>query len=168
MKRNIQNKKTKYLKYLFGVAVIIWMCVIFWFSAQPAVKSTQMSLTFGRKICSIFVPGYSKLSEKKQYTMAENIEFPVRKSAHASEYALLAMLCCGLFMIENKNKKSSKYFVFSWMIAVLYACTDEYHQLFVPGRSGQLRDVMIDAVGAAVGVLFIKFVIYRFRILRKK
>lgn len=35
------------------------------------------------------------------------------------------------------------------MIAVLYACTDEYHQLFVPGRSGQLRDVMIDAVGAA-------------------
>ncbi|UYJ41604.1 MAG: VanZ family protein [Lachnospiraceae bacterium] len=39
--------------------------------------------------------------------------------------------------------------MFSWMIAVLYACTDEYHQLFVPGRSGQLRDVMIDAVGAA-------------------
>ena len=100
--------------------------------------------------------------------MAENIEFPVRKSAHASEYALLAMLCCGLFMIENKNKKSSKYFVFSWMIAVLYACTDEYHQLFVPGRSGLLRDVMIDAVGAAVGALFIKFVIYRFRIIRKK
>lgn len=32
---------------------------------------------------------------------------------------------------------------------MLYACTDEYHQLFVPGRSGQLRDVMIDAVGAA-------------------
>ena len=156
MKRNIQNKKPKYLKYLFGVAVIIWMCVIFWFSAQPAVKSAQMSLTFGRKICSIFVPGYSKLSEKKQYTMAENIEFPVRKSAH------------GLFMIENKNKKSSKYFVFSWMIAVLYACTDEYHQLFVPGRSGQLRYVMIDAVGAAVGALFIKFVIYRFRIIRKK
>ncbi len=168
MKRNIQNKKTIYLKYFFGVTAIIWMCVIFWFSAQPAAESTQMSMTFGRKICSIFVPGYSKLSEKKQYTMAENIEFPVRKSAHASEYALLAMLWCGWFVLGNKKEKSGKSLLFPWMIAALYACTDEYHQLFVPGRSGQLRDVMIDAAGAAVGVLFIKFVIYRFRIIRKK
>lgn len=45
------------------------------------------------------------------------------------------------------------YWLGPWLIAVCYAATDETHQLFVPGRSGQVRDVLIDSVGAAIGVL---------------
>ena len=152
----------KYLEYVFLAAAIIWMCVIFWFSAQPAVESTQMSMTFGKKICSIFVPGYSKLSSEKQYEMAKSIEFPVRKSAHASEYALLGILWCGYFKYRLKKEKLIKLrFIFPWLIATLYAATDEFHQLFVPGRSCQLRDVMIDSAGAAAGIFIVYVILAR-------
>ena len=43
--------------------------------------------------------------------------------------------------------------MFPWGIATAYAVTDEFHQLFVPGRSGQMTDVMIDSGGALVGLL---------------
>lgn len=61
MKRNIQNKKPKYLKYLFGVAVIIWMCVIFWFSAQPAVKSAADESDIWEKDMQHFCTGVFKI-----------------------------------------------------------------------------------------------------------
>lgn len=146
----------KYLKYIFLTAAIVWMCIIFWFSAQPAVQSTEMSMAFGSKICNIFVPGYSELDTQKQYELAQSIEFPVRKSAHASEYAFLAILWCGYFVCTLKKEKMRRfYLIFSWFVATAYATTDEFHQLFVQGRSGQLRDVLIDSVGAAVGVLIV-------------
>ena len=43
--------------------------------------------------------------------------------------------------------------VLPWLIAAGYAATDEFHQLFVPGRSGQVSDVILDSAGAAIGVL---------------
>ena len=41
-----------------------------------------------------------------------------------------------------------------WGIAALYAVTDEFHQLFVPGRSGQFSDVVLDSAGALAGLLY--------------
>lgn len=83
----------------------------------------------------------------------------MRKSAHASEYAFLAIFWCGYFVcILKKEKMRRFYLIFSWFVATEYAATDEFHQLFVQGRSGQLRDVLIDSAGAAVGVLLV----YRF------
>ncbi len=151
----------KYFKWIFLIAAIMWMCVIFWFSAQPAVESTQMSMTFGKKICSIFVPGYSKLDSEEQYKIAKNIEFPVRKSAHASEYAFLAILWYGYFKYKFQKKLIKARFIFPWLIATLYAATDEIHQLFVVGRSCQLRDVMIDSTGAVVGIFIVYLISYR-------
>ena len=42
--------------------------------------------------------------------------------------------------------------VLPWLIAAGYAATDEFHQLFVPGRSGQISDVLLDSAGALAGV----------------
>ena len=44
--------------------------------------------------------------------------------------------------------------VFAWIIAVLYACTDEVHQMFVPGRACRLFDLAVDAAGAVAGIFF--------------
>ena len=98
----------------------------------------------------------------------------VRKLAHFSEYALLGFFTARalkLYFSETKpsapNTKSSscvtkKYVAFSILFCALYACTDEFHQIFISGRSGELKDVALDTIGATFGVLiysiFVKFI----------
>ena len=89
-----------------------------------------------------------------------DLVFLVRKTAHFSEYALLGIL----FYLYFSQKKFPRFYLsgpllFSALASFLYACTDEFHQLFVPGRSGQLSDVIIDTLGATTGVLFISLII---------
>ena len=54
-----------------------------------------------------------------------------------------------------------RHILFSAIVCVLYAATDEIHQLFVPGRGGQIRDVLIDSIGAGTGFIFY-FIICKF------
>lgn len=71
----------------------------------------------------------------------------VRKIAHFSIYAFL-----GFWLRFLVRQYTQKYTVLlSAVFSALYAITDEIHQLFVPGRSGQLKDVLIDTSGAIVG-----------------
>lgn len=144
--------KTK--QKLFLILVILWMILIFCMSAQPADESTRTSLRAGRLICSIFVPHYRTLPEVRQLQMARMIDHPVRKAAHATEYAILGIL---LFRVWKKRR-----YRMSLLTAACYAATDEIHQIFVPGRSGQITDVMIDTCGAAVGLLIV-FLVGRIR-----
>ena len=91
---------------------------------------------------------------EKQNAFAEKIEYPIRKMAHATEYAILGMLMSGaVYAYGVCGKKVVRY---AWILATIYAATDEFHQLFVPGRSGQLRDVLLDSTGAAVGILILR------------
>lgn len=140
-------------QWIFRISALLWMLVIFFFSAQPATVSTQTSLTVGRKICSIFVRGYGEKSEKEKTELAEKIEYPIRKMAHATEYAILAILFLNAMTISAKNA------VFALLYTACYAMTDEFHQLFVPGRSGQITDVLIDTGGAICGICLVYVII---------
>ena len=128
-----------------SVAAVFWMGVIFLFSGQPADESTQTSLRVERMICSVTVPGYVLKTPE-----AQRIEFPVRKGAHMTEYAILAVLFLG---IVSRRELTRRELVRAVFLAAVYAAADEFHQRFVPGRSGQLRDVLIDSVGGTIGVL---------------
>jgi VanZ family protein len=66
----------------------------------------------------------------------------LRKMAHAAEYAILG----ALLLRATRNAG------FAFALAVLYAASDELHQTFVEGRVGAIRDVAIDAIGAAIGI----------------
>lgn len=125
------------------------MTVILGFSAQPADVSTDTSLRVGMTIGKMSVPDFSKLSKEEQIDYAKKIEFPVRKMAHATEYAILGCLLTNLCLSLSMKKAS----MWSWLMGSAYAATDEFHQLFVPGRSGQITDVMIDSVGCLIGCL---------------
>ena len=87
------NKSRK--RCFFPVLVLLWMLAIFLMSSQPADDSTETSLRVGEAIGKIFVPGYIGWSEEAQLEFAENIDHPVRKAAHATEYTILGIL---LFM----------------------------------------------------------------------
>lgn len=71
----------------------------------------------------------------------------LRKIAHMIEYGILLWLWARAISGGVINKKS---LYVGLAIAVLYAMTDEYHQLYVPGREGAIRDVLIDSAGAVV------------------
>lgn len=116
--------------------MLLWMGVIFGFSAQPAAESTQTSLRVGRLVCGIFVKDYEEMSAAEQTALAENIEFPIRKAAHASEYALLGIL---VFGVVRKKEMTKRQMLCAILVTAFYAASDELHQFFVPGRSCQLR-----------------------------
>jgi VanZ family protein len=81
----------------------------------------------------------------------ETLDFIVKKSAHVIEYAVLFLL------LSNALKPSQKRFQNAFIIGLLYAFSDEIHQLFTPGRGGSLRDVLLfDNLGLILGWLATK------------
>lgn len=137
------------------IITVVWMTVIFCFSAQLADVSTDTSLRVGMTIGKMSVPDFSKLPKEEQIDYAKKIEFPVRKMAHATEYAILGCLLTNLCLSLSMKKA----YMWSWLMGSAYAATDEFHQLFVPGRSGQITDVMLDSVGCLTGCLLIYLIL---------
>ncbi|HEY8805643.1 MAG TPA: VanZ family protein [Clostridium sp.] len=88
----------------------------------------------------------------------EVVNLVIRKMAHASEYCLLAVLVCnGLFLLGLKGKDA---LAFIMVICLLFAMTDEFHQMFVSGRTPLITDVMIDFTGSLIGMGLFYFAYY--------
>ena len=85
---------------IFAMLTILWMIVIFSFSAKPGNESEEQSIKAGMIVCHMFVPGFEDLSEQQQIDMAQAIDHPVRKTAHAAEYAMLAGLVLGAVTVS--------------------------------------------------------------------
>lgn len=137
-------------KRLLTVLVLLWMGFIFWFSAQPSDESEDMSLAAGKLAGQILVPEYEEWTQGRQLAFARKIDFPVRKLAHATEYAILGSLLA--VMYPSYGLDGRRWILISLLSAAAYACTDEFHQLFVPGRAGRVMDVLIDSTGALAGI----------------
>ncbi len=135
-------------KIILWILVIGCMTLIFSFSSEAATESRKTSASFIEKIISFFDFDNS-ITESEMFVIRENMTFIVRKGAHFSIYALLGLLIYLLLCEYNINDK--KVIIIAVTVSMLYACSDEIHQSFVEGRSGELRDVLIDTVGALAG-----------------
>lgn len=155
MTENRRKRNKAGIIWLF--LMLIWLMVIFSFSAKKADESTVMSHSVGKLIGNIVIPEYRSWPEDKQEQFAEKIDFPVRKCAHASEYAVLGVLMLGTAysFSEDQGKKNR---LLCWCAGTAYAATDEFHQLFVPGRSCQFRDVCIDSAGILTGIVLFSLI----------
>ena len=142
-------------RILLTALTVTWAVVIFIFSAQPADESTNMSRSVGQKFGQWFVPGFEVWSQERQDAFAEKADYPVRKCAHATEYAILSFLL--LCMLISYKIEGVRHYVLAFLITAFYAATDEFHQLFVPGRNGNGLDVLIDSCGAIGGCLAFAF-----------
>ncbi|MBS6643963.1 MAG: VanZ family protein [Clostridiaceae bacterium] len=145
-------------KLLLLAAVIGWMMAIFSFSAEPADESTQMSHETGKIVARILNRDFSDWSLESQTSYVERIDFAVRKSAHALEYALLGLLLfLAAFEWSDYLKKCGwlgKHLgLMAWLAGICYAASDELHQYFVPGRSCQFTDVLLDSAGVLAGIV---------------
>ena len=139
-------------KFLTGALVLGWMAVIFAFSAQDAVESSQTSQSVSYRIAELKnrLMGQEK-TEDQLLKQAERMQLVIRKGAHMSEYGLLAVLL--IFHLECYDLNGRKKFLLALGLAVCYAASDEFHQLFVPGRAGRFVDVCIDSSGSLAGLL---------------
>jgi len=79
---------------------------------------------------------------------------PMRKVMHASVYFVLAFFLMILLNIISNHKYYWLTLLIALVLSVVFALTDEYHQTFVTGRTGQIMDVVIDSMGAVVGLVF--------------
>lgn len=143
-------------KFFTGFLMLVWMTVIFLFSAQTASDSAQTSQSVGYRIASwqndLF---HQEKTEAELIAQAETMQLIIRKGAHMGEYALLATLAAIHFGCYSFNKK--QILLLAFLLTACYATSDEIHQIFVPGRAGRFSDVCIDSVGGAIGILVAGF-----------
>lgn len=134
-------------------AVIAVAAMIFFFSAQNADDSSKLSGAVSEFVLSILVPEYRDMTPAQRQPYLERWGLVVRKAAHFTEFALLAVtLVCFLHYVW-RNRAFWLLLLGAWVIASLYACTDEVHQMFVEGRGPGVLDVCIDSMGAMTGAL---------------
>jgi len=91
-----------------------------------------------------------------------SLDFPLKKTSHAIEYALLA-LCFHLALAGSLKTWSFSKARWAWMLSVFYAVSDEIHQYFVPTRSARVLDILIDSLGALLALYGLFLVLRRYR-----
>lgn len=84
------------------------------------------------------------------------------KVVHFFEYAILGALWLRAFAYGRTDVRFFKLSALAWTLTAIFALSDEWHQTFVPGRSGRLEDVRFDVICAVVGIVLYPMVKNRF------
>lgn len=143
-------------KVLSVALVIFWMGFIFSFSGSEGDDSSSLSRDLLVKVIEVVTP-YNEGDEKLE-NIVEVLHFPFRKLAHFTIYFILGMLVVNMFLAFNLPKC---YILYSVVICIGYAISDEIHQMFTDGRVGSIADVLLDSSGSCIAIyltnIFIKF-----------
>ncbi len=162
----MQRKKLIAVRIVLIVLTVAVMSVIFMLSADTADESNEKSVIISDTIVYKILSRLNLTEEQLEKT-ANAVFVIVRKAAHFTEYAglgfLLASVCVSFY------RKRLFTVLFSQITGSLYAVSDEVHQYFVPGRSCQAGDVLIDSCGVFFGAVFLLFLCFLyFKIKNKK
>jgi len=139
--------------------VIIWMLVIFSFSQVKGEKSGSTSIELIKdsviNINKVLVriKLAKPISDKKATEIAEFLNYPVRKVMHMAEYFILTLLLYWAIILY----KIKHTYLCAFIISVLYAISDEIHQLF-RARTGSVKDVLIDTIGIILAIAIVEIV----------
>ncbi len=124
----------------WGITIII-MLVIFYFSSQDGTHSSALSESVMERFFKFILNDVSDSQQELLHTF-------IRKMGHFSIYLVLGIAVFNLI----RCYRTQKAFIFSLLICVFYAISDEIHQSFVGGRSPAVTDVLIDLAGSFVGI----------------
>ncbi|SQC03236.1 putative phorsphotransbutyrlylase [Clostridium tetanomorphum] len=179
----LRKKGDNLKRYIYIILCLLWMVFIFYNSSNTGIESNKKSHEILNDIKNIYSKigesstkiseNNSKVSEKKHsksltkeenkknYYRNEKFNLFLRKNAHAFEYLVLALLLANIFYAFGvKGKKAIIYILF---ICLFYAVTDEYHQLFVRGRTSSVEDVIIDFCGSLSGIFLYYLIFFKKR-----
>lgn len=135
---------------VFGILTIVCMVLIFMFSSDNADKSSEKSGEVTKAVVEATVPDYEEMPAEKQESILDKAEHIVRKCAHFSIFMALGF-CASCAVGRRKIFGIRTLAVVGFCF--LYACSDEIHQTFIPGRAGMFTDVLIDTSGAVIGTI---------------
>ncbi|MFH5882069.1 MAG: VanZ family protein [Candidatus Izemoplasmataceae bacterium] len=121
--------------------VVVWMGLIFTMSAKDATTSGELSGSLTLALANFF-----------NITNISLLHTFIRKSAHFMIYLFLGIWCVNALSYHLLKVKT--IYILSSLITLFYAISDEIHQTFIPGRSGEVMDVIIDFIGASIGIVF--------------
>ena len=151
--------------------IILWLLIItcmwsiFFLSSQEATESDKVSEGF--IVCLIKFFDFKKtLSDGEVLEIADVFNSAVRACAHFTIFAILGFLIS--LLLNDYGFSNIKTIVYSFVLTVFYALSDELHQSFVPGRSAQLVDLITDSCGAISGILSSVFILFIINKIRKK
>ncbi|MFD0676507.1 MULTISPECIES: VanZ family protein [unclassified Paenibacillus] len=128
---------------MWWIIALAWCVMIFCITESPAATSENTSWIV-------------KNLTSAPPAIVNILDLIIRKMAHVSLFGLLALF---LFLANQKRKRA---LAIAWILTTLYGATDEFHQIFTPGRTPAITDVGIDSFGAIV-VLFLFFQIRKSR-----
>ncbi len=161
---DIYGKCNKFFRIVFIFFAFAVCSLIFYMSAQTASVSSKTSGELIFKFSKLFVQQFEELDASSKVAFVEAMQFIVRKSAHFLIYAFLGFNVAGAF--STFKIQFNGLFISSLVFSLVYAISDEVHQLFVKGRSCEVRDVLIDLFGALAGICL--FLLIATLILKKK
>lgn len=127
------NKRLKLL------LLILWMVFIFIMSSFDGIESSNQSNFIVNIIANIF-----------NIKNIELLSIIIRKLAHFTEYFILGILAYN-YLIEYNQK-----IYLTVIICIIYAITDELHQIITPDRVFSIYDILIDSSGAIIGAYLFK------------
>ena len=130
--------------------MLLVMAVIFAFSAMPGDESGETS---GRILTVVVNIAEFVTHEAVPHDKAVIMHGVLRKCAHFTEYALLGITAVLAFYKARLGKLKNA--ILPLIVSVLYAASDEFHQMFVAGRGPSVRDVLIDSLGALTGIIIL-------------
>ncbi len=136
------------------LAVLLWMLVIFSLSAQPAGYSNANSKGMITRVVNT-VTRFTKadITETEKMILTERINSVARECMHGVVFLVLGVLTQNAVakLVVPKMKAAA----ITLAVCLAYGLTDEFHQLFVPGRAFQISDLAMDAVGSVIGICLI-------------
>jgi VanZ family protein len=127
-------------------AVILWSVLIYSMSAQPAAVSNGLS----KGMTEVIIEHAEKVVPNEDFNLGK-LNHIVRKNAHFFLYLILAILVT--YALRQSGREGKSAYGLALLISALYAISDEFHQLYVPGRGAQISDVLLDSAGALVGIV---------------
>lgn len=136
------------------IPVLLWMLIIFFFSAQDGKGSASLSASFIRSMVDILfaIAAWFEISftDLSAHSFSYMLHGFIRKVAHFFLYTVLGFLLLRYFLHQKVVRIA---FILALCVGICYASFDEYHQTLVVGRSGTVSDVLLDSSGVAFGVL---------------
>lgn len=153
------------LRVVSVVLLLITAATIFVFSSQNVKKSVKTSRAVTEKICENVVSDYAVKDSGEQKKIVKSNDNSVRKAAHMALFFAFGAFAF-LSIISYRNIKLYIRIGLSFLVSVLYAASDEIHQIFVAGRGPQITDVLVDISGAAAAIILL-CIVFRLMKVRK-
>jgi VanZ family protein len=150
------------LKPISFIPALIMMYIIFSFSAQDGTASSNLSYKVSYKVIAIADQKLDlNLTDKQITSCIRKINYYVRKTAHVTEYFILAVsIALPLYVYGLRGILLT---LVAGIICVGFAFSDEFHQFYIQGRSSSTRDVFIDSCGSILGIISVRMFCYIIR-----